>query len=374
MTTPTGAIKFSDITAEFGTPTGKNLGAYRISQTIDGDTYPLDAGVPTSVAVGNSAISFGQLRGKTLNVIVDTGTGADISNIVLTDKSKNTWYSVGGYRDLSNLNLSQIGSKKYYFYIRKSIGDSALSGNSATSGNWPSGSILNVFITNSSYVQGFGGVGGDGGLYGDSNGPKNYAGNPGGRGGNAFGFSYSANVTIKSGGVFCGFGGGGGGGKTTSDPDNGSYDPTAGGGGGGGGQGNPGGNGGRTMDGSVGGINNKLSGTAGSAGSKTSGGLGGQSGCFPQINCFAGGGGGGGGLTAGLGNGCVRGGPPFGRVGGVGTNNKGGDGAGGDTGGGGGGENGLGIYGVRTNNNPALTVNVTVNAGASLFPNSVTYI
>ena len=92
MTTPTGAIKFSDITAEFGTPTGKNLGAYRISQTIDGDTYPLDAGVPTSVAVGNSAISFGQLRGKTLNVIVDTGTGADISNIVLTDKSKNTWY------------------------------------------------------------------------------------------------------------------------------------------------------------------------------------------------------------------------------------------------------------------------------------------
>lgn len=370
MTTPTGAIKFSDITAEFGTPTGKNLGAYRISQTIDGDTYPLDTGVPTSVAVGNSAISFGQLRGKTLNVIVDTGTGTDISGITLTDRSKNTWYSVG-YKNLSNLNLSEIGPKKYYFYIRKSIGDSALSGNSATSGNWPSGSILNVFITNSSYVQGFGGVGGDGALYGDGNGPYNYAGNPGGRGGNAFGFSYSANVTIKSGGVFCGFGGGGGGGKTTSDPDSGSYDPTAGGGGGGGGQGNPGGNGGRTMDGSVGGISNKLLGTAGSAGSKTSGGLGGESGCFRQINCFAGGGGGGGGLTPGLGNGC-RG--RNNRVGGDGTNIKGGDGASGDTGGGGGGGNGLGIYGVRTNNDPAFTVNVTVNAGASLFPNSVTYV
>jgi hypothetical protein len=372
MTTPTGAIKFSDIAAEFGTPPGKNLGAYRTSQTIDGDVYPLDTGVPSS---SSSAISFGQLRGKTLNVIVDTGTGADISDgLILTDKTKNTWYSVG-YQNLSNLNLSQIGPKKYYFYIRKSIGDSSKTGNSALSGSWPSGSSLNVFITNNSYVQGFGGAGGDGALYGNASGPFNWSGTNGGNGGNAFGFSYSANVTIKSGGVFCGFGGGGGGGYTYSNPDTGPFDPTAGGGGGGGGQGNPGGTGGHTMTGYVGGINYPQFGTAGSDGSKTSGGNGGQPGCNggpnQGANNVGGGGGGGGGNPAGSSNGC-RGTSTWG-IGANGTINGGGEGARGDSLGGTGGGNGLGIYGVRTNNDPTLTVNVTVSAG-SLFPNSVTYV
>lgn len=72
MTTPTGQISFTDILTEFGLPSGKNLGAYRVSQTIGDRAWPLDTGVPTS-----GTIRFSDLRGKTCNVVVDY-TGPDI--------------------------------------------------------------------------------------------------------------------------------------------------------------------------------------------------------------------------------------------------------------------------------------------------------
>ncbi len=44
-----GAIKFSDITSEFGTPTNKNLGAFRNSQNVGELTnLALDQGIPKS--------------------------------------------------------------------------------------------------------------------------------------------------------------------------------------------------------------------------------------------------------------------------------------------------------------------------------------
>ena len=73
MTTPTGQISFTNLVTEFGLPVNKNLGAYRVSQTIGDRTWPLDTGVPTS-----GTIRFSDLRGKTCNVVVDYGTGADI--------------------------------------------------------------------------------------------------------------------------------------------------------------------------------------------------------------------------------------------------------------------------------------------------------
>lgn len=75
MTTPTGTIKFSDITSEFGTPTGKNLGAFRVNQTIGDRQWPLDEGVPTS-----GTIKFSELRGKTCNVVVDYAGGVIVSD------------------------------------------------------------------------------------------------------------------------------------------------------------------------------------------------------------------------------------------------------------------------------------------------------
>lgn len=75
MTTPTGQISFTDISTEFGLPAGKNLGAYRVSQTIGDRAWPLDTGVPTS-----GTIRFSDLRGKTCNVVVDYTGGEVLSS------------------------------------------------------------------------------------------------------------------------------------------------------------------------------------------------------------------------------------------------------------------------------------------------------
>ena len=61
-----GPISFSQIANEFGTPPGKNLGAYRVSQTVGTlSSLPLDTGVPQS-----GTINFSDFYSKKLNVVV----------------------------------------------------------------------------------------------------------------------------------------------------------------------------------------------------------------------------------------------------------------------------------------------------------------
>ncbi len=73
-------IRFSDIANEFGTPPGRNLGAYRLDnqelntnagtvsykEALGIEAIPLDAGIPTS-----GEIKFSDFYGKRLNLIVD---------------------------------------------------------------------------------------------------------------------------------------------------------------------------------------------------------------------------------------------------------------------------------------------------------------
>ena len=333
MTTPTGAIKFSDITTEFGTPTGNNLGAFRVNQTIVGESWPLDTGVPTS-----GAISFSQLKGKTLNVVIDSGTTGDEYNVTLTSYFPSKATAVGGLYTLPGA-LSSLGGKKYYVYLRKDYGGSDSVTTSVKSGAWPSGSTLNVVVSNSATIWGRGGNGGGAGYGGGW-------GAGGETGSNSIGFSYSANLTVNSGSrIIAGFGGGGGGGGGYSDPDSGSYDPSFAGGGGGGGQGNPGGTGGYN----------------GYPGSKTNGGTGGNPECFPKINGKGGGGGGGGGITAGGSQGCEGGGWGIGESGSI---NGGGSGAGGNGGGGGGGGGGNGTAIIQNG------ATVTVSNGGYCYPSA----
>jgi hypothetical protein len=333
MTTPTGAIKFSDITTEFGTPTGNNLGAFRVNQTIIGQSWPLDTGVPTS-----GAISFSQLQGKTLNVVIDSGTTGDEYDVTLTSYFPSKATAVGGLYALPGA-LSSLGGKKYYVYLRKDYGGSASVTTSVKSGAWPSGSTLNVVVSNSATIWGRGGNGGGAGYGGGW-------GAGGETGSNSIGFSYSANLTVNSGSrIIAGFGGGGGGGGGYSNPDPGPYDPSFAGGGGGGGQGNPGGTGGYN----------------GYPGSKTNGGTGGDPQCFPQINGKGGGGGGGGGITAGGSQGCQGGGWGIGESGSI---NVGGSGAGGNSGGGGGGGGGNGTAILQNG------VTVTVSNGGYCYPSA----
>lgn len=321
-------IGFSQIADEFGYPPNNNLGAYRVNQSIAGKDWILDTGIPSS-----GPIKFSDFYSKTLNIVIDSGTGADEFNATLTSFwTTKTKTCVGGFKE-PEASLSAQGAKKYHVILRRDYGGASTVNTSVKSGTWPASCILNVYVSGSANIYGRGGNGGGGGW------------SDGGRGGNgsagqsAIGFSYSANLIVESGsGIIAGSGGGGGGGGNHHDPDPGPFDPTYRGGGGGGGRGNPGGTGG---GGNTNGIN----------GSKTKGGNGGTGGNFPAINAYAGGGGGGGGW-----NSTTRGTGGF-RNGGNGTiTGVGGNGAGGGAPGGTGGGAGSAILRRST-----VTLSVTNN-------------
>jgi hypothetical protein len=62
-----GPISFSQIANEFGLSPGRNLGAYRISQSVGTlSNLPLDTGIPQSGPIG-----FGSFYGKRLNMVTD---------------------------------------------------------------------------------------------------------------------------------------------------------------------------------------------------------------------------------------------------------------------------------------------------------------
>ena len=47
-----GQISFGQISAEFGLPFGKNIGAYRVSETYgDMSDIPLDIGIPQTLSL-----------------------------------------------------------------------------------------------------------------------------------------------------------------------------------------------------------------------------------------------------------------------------------------------------------------------------------
>jgi hypothetical protein len=285
MTTPTGQISFSQIAAEFGYPSNNKLGGYRIKQFIGDREWPLDTGVPSDT---NSPISFSQLRGKTLNVVVDFPPGASSDNIDVT-----AYYSggvvVGGLKALPPRTGTTQG-KKVYNLIRKTIFGNIVGAASLNTGTWDSSAAsVNFIVTSTGLVVGRGGNGG----YGASN---DIVGGDGGTGGPGIEVNYASNITVEPGGFVAGGGGGGGGGGYRY---NGGPDARGGGGGGGGGQGYNGGSGGP-----------RGCGYNSSQGNNACGGDGGSGSIFG-----AGGGAGGGGITGGGAGGTGGNGGTFGNPG-----------------------------------------------------------
>ena len=206
MTTPTGVIKASDIRTEFGATsedenTGPvSLGAYRVISNAG--VYlqlPLDDGIPQS-----GSISFGNFRGKSLNVVLDLGTDTEYRVNLKTKYDTSIYSVIGGYKSKP----TNTSGKKIRISINKSIGSdkSATNNVAVRTGGWDTGTMLFVRIGSSGEIIGAGGDGGgDGQLQG-------------GDGTSAFGIDYP--VTIENYGLIsCGFGGGGGG-------NNASYDNT----------------------------------------------------------------------------------------------------------------------------------------------------
>ena len=268
-------LSFSEIESEFGNNPARSLGQYRRddpSGNFDNaspsgsslSNLPLDTGIPTS-----GEIKFSQFYGKQLNMIVDyfddTGSsGGEASNVLnRQDDGANTMAAtwrynnqssrvkvVGGFRSrptgtVSGYSLSSSswqGGKKVFINVNKQIGSSKAASDSdrnnvaLRTGNWPSGTNLQIDIGSSGRIQGAGGNGRQGAANSGTPDPA-FTGTSG------LGIEYPAQIN-NSGTIRCGYGGGGGGAGSWSDPNKNPRDFGRSGGGGGGGAGIPAGDGG----------------------------------------------------------------------------------------------------------------------------------
>ena len=239
---------------------------------------------------------------------------------------------VGGYRDrptgsVSGYALSSSGwqnGKKIFIHVNKQIGSVKSSSDSdrnkvaLRTGNWPSGTSLQIDIGSSGRIQGAGGNGRQGAS--NSGTPSQaFTGTSG------LGIEYPAQIN-NSGIIRCGYGGGGGGAGSWSDPNKNPRDFGRSGGGGGGGAGIPAGDGGPQNTGGYG--------SAGAGGPSDQNGKG-KAGDDASFD--AGGNGGGGGVHGEGGGGAGNGGPGGDRVdaagsGTAGSPNRGGGGSPGSNG------------------------------------------
>lgn len=280
------SLSYSEIAAEFGSPTGKNLGAYRVSQTVGTLTLPLDAGIPSS-----GTIRFSDFYSKKLNVVLNCTGLADLETRINarslydspTSRGGVSISVIGGFKSAPN----NTSTSKVYINTNTRIGSNQ--GDSRIvafrTGGWQSGTDLRLENGTNGLITGSGGGGGGGG---------GTAGGGGGNGTSALGIDYPITIvnrgSIRSGGG--GGGGGGGGAGRARFRRRGGFgfsSAYSNGGGGGGGSGYPAGGGG---------------GSGASNGSIGGGGGGGGSSYNEGRSCSAyGGAGGSGGFAGGGGNG-----------------------------------------------------------------------
>ena len=286
------SLSFSEIEAEFGQNNDRDLGEYRVSQTVGGlIDQPLDEGIPQPGVGSTTPIRFSDFYSKRLNVVIDYHSGST-ENRPTVAKTRydaaagtGTHTVIGGFRTRP----ANSGGTKTRIHINKEIGSSNTNVNNCavrTGTGWNTGTVLTVEIGSSGALYGAGGNGGKGGT---SDSEKD--GDNGGTGSSALGIQYSGTIITNNGSIIAGGGGGGGGGyrKVEREENFGGPVRAAAGGGGGGGQGLPGGSAG-------------ASGSGATAGTKTAGGNGAQGNTASTSgDTFVYGGGGGGGAFDGTG-------------------------------------------------------------------------
>ena len=253
--TASGTIRYSEIIAEFGTPSSGGLGEFRLSENVGSlSNLPLDSGVPQS-----GEIKFSDFYSKRLNHVVDLHS---IGNSTSRQNAKDRW---------NNGNVHIVGSTKTGKTQPPNTNDDRVIINvNATirsvkgtqthcalrTGTWDSNTTLEIEIGTSGKLYGSGGDGGTGGNANET------PGTDGQTGSSALGIEYPCSVN-NLGVIQSGYGGGGGGGGNTRTTGGGKKGGAttngSSGGGGGGGAGLP--------AGSAGGVSTPLSQGGGSAGS-----------------------------------------------------------------------------------------------------------
>lgn len=198
-----GSISFSQISNEFGRPTGKNIGAYRLNggQTVGSlANLPLDAGIPVS-----GQISFGNFYSKRLNIVVDFHSGDTESRQTARDRYNLDNYVtvIGGFK----IKPSSGAGSRVITHVNKTIGSAQGNINNVAlkTGTWEPNTNLEVQIGPAGRIMGAGGNGGNGSTGGGGDAIS---------GTSALGVQYSTTI-INQGLIFGGRGGGGGGGGAT---------------------------------------------------------------------------------------------------------------------------------------------------------------
>lgn len=254
-----GPISFSQISNEFGLPPNKNMGAYRVSQTVgELSNLPLDTGVPQS-----GIVRFSNFYSKKLNVVVNCGNGSRINARTLyNNNSVGITSVIGGYKTRPE----SSSETKVWIHVTGTItfGNTTYLNNrycSLLTGSWDSNTDLTLDIASSGSVMGRGGRGGNGGTRPTNTTSTASNGFSGASGTSAIGISYLPIVITNRGTILAGYGGGGGGGAGRR----GTVAPLYVGGGGGGG-GRPDGSGGSGGGGSASGGGSATTTTQGNGG------------------------------------------------------------------------------------------------------------
>ena len=250
-----GQIKYSEIIAEFGTPSSGGLGEFRLSESVGTlNNLPLDIGVPQS-----GQIKFSDFYSKRLNQVVDLySIGNNSSRQVAKDRWNNGNVHIVGSTKTGKTKPPNTVNDRVIINVNATI--SSVKGTQThcalRTGNWDSGTSLEIEIGTSGKLYGSGGDGGSGGSANET------AGTDGQTGSSALGIQYPCTIN-NLGAIQSGYGGGGGGGGNTRTTGGGKKSGAttngSSGGGGGGGAGSP--------IGLAGGVQTPLSVGGGSAGS-----------------------------------------------------------------------------------------------------------
>ena len=161
------SLAFSEIEAEFGQNSDRDLGEYRVSQTVGGlSNQPLDTNIPQS-----GAIKFSDFYSKRLNVVIDYHSGStenrpsDARTKYQAGSTSGNRTVIGGFRDRISGNSS---GSKVRIHVNKTIGSAVGNVNNCavrTGTTWEPGTVLSVEVGSSGLISGAGGDGGNAGKY-----------------------------------------------------------------------------------------------------------------------------------------------------------------------------------------------------------------
>lgn len=196
-----GTLRMSTFFDVFGQPPGKNLGAYRVSETYGHlSDLALDEGIPKS-----GTIRFNDFYSKRVNVIVDYYTIPNFTTRVTARNrfNENGYSIVGGFRSTISTGNGNSSGARVILNLNKVIGSAK--GDIRTvalkTGTWESDTKLELDIGSAGGLIGAGGDGGTGGSTSQN----------GTNGTSALGIQYPTEVRNR-GYIQGGMGGGGGGG------------------------------------------------------------------------------------------------------------------------------------------------------------------